>query len=242
MDRRTVIPFGDPGNGKSMFAEALAGEMKVPFFSIACGDMASKWVNETPQKVKAAFQAVRKLGAGVFFIDEIDSFLKARDGNAHHMDQNLTNVMLTEIVALRGSKIVLVAATNMLDKLDGASVREGRFDYKVEIPAPTCKLVRRILRRSIGDHLGFDLIDNEATAKLAERWEGFSASRLSSLGALLSDTRRDGQYGGKVTFEVGMRAMRLLQGRRGKLPENVKSIDEILMPNASPLSSRSRPA
>lgn len=231
--RNGMILFGDPGNGKSMFAEALAGELQVPFFSIAYGDMASKWVNETPQKVKAAFQAARKRGAGVFFIDEIDSFLKARDGNAHHMDQDLTNVLLTEIVALRGSQVILVAATNMLDQLDGAGIREGRFDYKIEIPAPDLQARQAILRRSIGDELGFDLVDSEAVKKLAERWEGFSASRLSSLGPQLYEMWRDGQFASKVTFDVGMRAMRLLQGRRGKLPENVKSIDEILMPEAS---------
>lgn len=231
--RNGVLLFGEPGNGKSMFAEALAGELKLPFFSIAYGDITSKWVNETPQKVMAAFQAARQLGVGVFFVDEIDSFLKTRDDGAHHMDQDLTNVMLTEIVALRGSGIILVAATNMLDRLDGAGIREGRFDYKIEIPAPDLQARLAILRRSIGDHLGFDLIDGEATAKLAERWEGFSASRLSSLGAQLSDMRHDGQFSGKVTFEVGMRAMRLLQGRKGKLPENVKSIDDILMPEQS---------
>ena len=231
--RNGVLLFGEPGNGKSVFAEALAGELKLPFFSIAYGDIASKWVNETPQKVMAAFQAARQLGVGVFFVDEIDSFLKARDDGAHHMDQDLTNVMLTEIVALRGSGIILIAATNMLDRLDGAGIREGRFDYKIEIPAPDLQARQAILRRSIGDHLGFDLIDGEATAKLAERWEGFSASRLSSLGAQLSDMRHDGQFSGKVTFTVGMRAMRLLQGRKGKLPENVKSIDDILMPEQS---------
>lgn len=231
--RNGVLLFGDPGNGKSMFAEALAGELKLPFFSIAYGDIASKWVNETPQKVMAAFRAARQLGTGVFFVDEIDSFLKTRDDGAHHMDQDLTNVMLTEIVALRGSGIILIAATNMLDRLDGAGIREGRFDYKIEIPAPDLQARQAILRRSIGDHLGFDLVDNEAISRLAERWQGFSASRLSSLGAQLSDMRHDGQFGGKVTFDVGMRAMRLLQGRKGKLPENVKSIDDILMPEQS---------
>ncbi|MBY4708068.1 AAA family ATPase [Ralstonia insidiosa] len=231
--RNGMILFGDPGNGKSMFAEALAGELQLPFFSFAYGDMASKWVNETPQKVKAAFQAARRLGTGVFFIDEIDSFLKARDGNAHHMDQDLTNVLLTELVALRDTKIILIGATNMLDKLDGAGIREGRFDFKIEIPAPDLQARQAILRRAIGDELGFDMVDSEAIAKLAERWEGFSASRLSSLGPQLYEMWRDGQFSGKVTFDMGMRAMRLLQGRRGKLPENIKSINEILMPQGS---------
>lgn len=232
--RNGMLLFGDPGNGKSMFAEALAGELKVPFFSIAYGDMASKWVNETPQKVKAAFVAARKMGIGVFFIDEIDSFLKSRDsGMAHHMDKDLTNVMLTEIVALRGTKVVLIAATNNLDALDGAGVREGRWDFKIEVPAPDFEARQAILRRAIGDELGFEAVDGDALVRLAERWEGFSAARLSALGGQLGEMRRDGDFSGKVDFDAGMRAMRLLQGRKGKLPENVKDIGDILMPEVS---------
>ncbi|KAF7956313.1 hypothetical protein AWV80_38610 [Cupriavidus sp. UYMU48A] len=121
--RNGILLFGEPGNGKTMFAEALAGELNVPFFSIAYSDIASMWVNESVQKVKAAFAAARKTGFGVFFIDEIDSFLKERGGGgSHHMDRDLTNSMLTEIVNLRGTKIVLVAATNHLDDLDSAGV------------------------------------------------------------------------------------------------------------------------
>ncbi|AKJ69057.1 AAA family ATPase [Pandoraea thiooxydans] len=231
--RNGILLFGEPGNGKTLFAEALAGQLGIPFLSIAYGDAASKWINETPQKVKAVFAAARKIGTCVLFIDEIDSFIKSRGDLTYAMDRDLTNVMLTEIVALRGSRVILVAATNWLDALDAAGKRDGRFDFKIEIPAPDLKARLALLYRAIVDELGVEAIDRSALQALAGRWEGFSAARLSALGGQLREMRRDGLFAGPVTFEVGMRAMRLLQGRRGQLPENVKAIEEIILPDAS---------
>jgi transitional endoplasmic reticulum ATPase len=236
-NRNGMMLFGEPGNGKTLFAEALAGELDVPFFSIAYGDTASMFVNETPQKVKAVFEQARRVDRCVLFIDEYDSFVKRRDSGSHgshSMDRDLTNVVLTETVALRDTCVVLIAATNYLDLLDGASIREGRFDYKIEIPAPDEIARKALLQKSIGDSLGFAAVDEDAVQSLAERWEGFSASRLSALGPQLKDMRRDGVIGqGKVTFERGMQAMRLMVGRRGQLPESVKQIEQIIMPEQS---------
>jgi transitional endoplasmic reticulum ATPase len=230
--RNGILLFGEPGNGKTMFAEALAGQLGVPFFSIAFGDAASMWVNETPQKVKAIFNAARKLGTCVLFIDEIDSFLKARHGHTHHMDRDLTNVMLTETVALRGSRVILVAATNFIDSLDGAGVREGRFDFRIEIPAPDLKARQLLIWRAV-QALGEEFVERSAIESLARRWEGFSVARLTALRGQLREMHRESPFTGPVMFDDCMRAMRLLQGRGGKLPENVKAIEEILMPDAS---------
>jgi transitional endoplasmic reticulum ATPase len=242
--RNGILLFGSPGNGKTLFAEALAGQLGVPFVSIAYGDAASKWGNETPQKVKDVFSEAKKAGACVFFIDEIDSFIKSRNGSEHAMDRDLTNVMLTETVALRGSQVILVAATNLIDAVDGAAIRDGRFDYKIEIPAPDLNARVALLARSVREDLGDEFVDDEAIMALAKRWEGFSAARLSSLGAQLRELHRDGHFHGAVTVKTGMRAMRLLQGRRGALPENVKDIADIVRPDASSsmgLLGRARP-
>jgi transitional endoplasmic reticulum ATPase len=231
--RNGILLFGEPGNGKTLFAEALAGELGLPFFPVTYGDIASKWVNETPQKMEAVFQHARRIGRCVLFLDEFDSFTKAREGS-HSMDRDLTNVMLTGIADLHGTQVVLVAATNFIDSVDAAAIREGRFDYRIELPPPDFDARRAILRKTIGEALGYGMVDTRLVSSLAKRWEGFSASRLGSLGGPLSEMRRDGVIGpGRVTFDHGMRAMRMLQGRRGRLPEGVKSIDEIIMPAAS---------
>ncbi|MGF7136135.1 transitional endoplasmic reticulum ATPase [Paraburkholderia sp. EB58] len=229
--RNGVILFGDPGNGKTLFAEALAGELKVPFMSITYGDLASKWINETPQKIDAMFRAARQIGVCVLFLDEADSVLKPRDDSgSHSMDRDMAAVMLTNVTNLHGTRVVLVVATNFIDKLDGAAIREGRFDFKIEVPAPDMEAREAILRKAIGESLGFSAVDAVAVTSLAERWAGFSASRLASVGGQLAEMRRDGKFGaGKVTFDLGMQAMRLLQGRKGRLPDGVKSIDEINM-------------
>ncbi|WP_175425847.1 AAA family ATPase [Trinickia violacea] len=233
--RNGILLFGEPGNGKTLFAEALAGELALPFLQIAFGDTASKWINDTPEKIKAVFRTASETGACVLFIDEIDSFLKPRDGgaNVHSMDRDVVNTMLTEIVNLRGSTVILVAATNFIEQLDTAGIREGRFDYKIEIPPPDLKARVNLIGHSICKNLGPKTVARATAEALASRWDGFSASRLSALGGQLREMHRDGQFSGLVTFDVAMQAMRLLQGRRGRLPEMVKAVDDIIMPMAS---------
>jgi transitional endoplasmic reticulum ATPase len=237
--RNGILLFGEPGNGKTLFAEALAGELKVPFMSIGYGEVASKWINETPQKIDAMFRAARRVGACVLFIDEFDSWVKPREGSdagghGHAMDRDMANVMLTNINALHGTRVLLVAATNFIEALDAAAIREGRFDYRIEIPPPDFEARVAILRKSIGKALGFSCVDPAVIASLAERWAGFSASRLAGLGDQLAEMRRDGQLrAGQVSFDSAMQAMRLIQGRKGRLPDDVKQIDEIVMPAGS---------
>ena len=231
--RNGILLFGAPGNGKTFFAEALAGQLDLPFFSVAYGEVCSKWVNETPQKVKAVFSDAKRIGPCVLFIDEIDSFLKARNGNEHSLDRDLTNVMLTETVTLRGSQVILVAATNLMGALDGAGIRDGRFDFKVEVPAPDLDARVAMLGRSIREELGDEFVEDETLMALAKRWEGFSAARLSAVGAQLRELHRDDHFHGMVTVEIAMMAMRAIQGRKGVLPENVKDVADIVMPDGS---------
>jgi transitional endoplasmic reticulum ATPase len=154
--RNGILLFGEPGNGKTLFAEALAGELGASFMSITYGDLASKWINETPQKIDAMFRAARQIGVCVLFLDELDSLSKPRDdGSSHSMDRDMVNIMLTNISALHGTRVILIAATNFIDRLDGAAIREGRFDFKIEVPAPDLEAREAILRRTIGERLGF---------------------------------------------------------------------------------------
>lgn len=231
--RNGILLSGEPGNGKTMFAEALAGELGIPFFSISYQDIASKWINETPERVKAAFAQATRLGQAVFFVDEIDAFIKSRN-DSHAMDRDLTNTMLTEIVRLRGTRNVLVAATNDLGWLDGAAIREGRFDFKVEVPAPDAPAREALLKRSFHKALGPNALSVPVLRSLGKRWAGFSAARLTAIGPQLADMRREGLFGsGQVSFEIAMQAMRRVQGSKGQLPEKVKAIEAIIMPDGS---------
>ncbi|MFP3802740.1 ATP-binding protein, partial [Paraburkholderia sp. SIMBA_027] len=87
---------------------------------------------------------------------------------------------------LRGTRIVLVAATNNVAALDSAAIREGRFDFKVEAPPPDLEARKAILRRSVGEAMGFHALTAPMLANLAARWEGFSAARLASVGRELA--------------------------------------------------------
>ncbi|MGY6162365.1 AAA family ATPase [Paraburkholderia strydomiana] len=232
--RNGILLSGEPGNGKTIFAEALAGELGIPFLSISYQDIASKWINETPERVKAAFAQAARLRQAVFLVDEIDGFIKSRSDQTHSMDRDLTNTMLTEIVRLRGTGIVLVAATNDIAWLDAAAIREGRFDFKVEVPPPDLPAREAILKGSFGRALGADALDQSTLRSLAARWAGFSAARLTAVGPQLADMRAEGLFGkGPVSFGIAMQAMRRIQGSKGHLPEAIKAIDEIIMPDGS---------
>ena len=235
LSRNGILLFGEPGNGKTLFAEALAGELGVPFFALDYGSVASKWVNETPAKVRAAFAQALELGHCVFFIDECDSLLKPRgEGNAHHMDKDLTNVLLAQMTRLRGTTVILVMATNSIRALDPASIREGRIDFKVEVPPPDLEARKAILARSVTEAMGFHALSAPMLASLAGRWEGFSAARLASVGRELADMRREGVIGqGSLTIGIAMQAMRRLQGSKGSVPANTKSFDDIILPKLS---------
>lgn len=135
--RNGILLTGKPGNGKTYLAEALAGELNLPFLTLTYGDVASKWIGDMPARLPVAFQEARARAPCVLFFDEVDSLLSARetanmDGDSH----KAVNIMLTELVDIRGTGVVVVAATNHLDRLDSAAVREGRFDFKIEIPPP----------------------------------------------------------------------------------------------------------
>lgn len=233
--RNGIMLDGDPGNGKTFLAEALAGELQLPFFGATYNDIATMWVGEAIEKITVLFQQVIARQPCVLFLDEFDSFMTARDSaNASPEDKKLVNTLLTELVNLRKHKVVLIAATNHLDKLDSAGVREGRFDFKVEVPAPDLKAREGLLRLGIVKALGPQAIDVKVIESLAARWEGFSVVRLTSVCEELKDMRREGKFpAGVITFDTAMQAMRRIQGRSGKLPPEAKSVAEIIMPPES---------
>jgi transitional endoplasmic reticulum ATPase len=112
-------------------------------------------------------------------------------------------------------------------------VREGRFDFKIEVPPPDAPAREALLSRTVFQALGPNALSAPVLGSLAARWEGFSAGRLMAFGPQLADMRRAGAFSGVVSFDIAIQAMRCIQGSRGHLQEKVKTVEEIIMPDAS---------
>jgi transitional endoplasmic reticulum ATPase len=231
--RNGILMFSKPGNGKTMIAEALAGELQLPMIELRFGDVASRWVNQTTEGVKAAFTAAVRQAPCILFIDEVDSFIESRDGGQGGETVRTTNAILTALVDIRKHGVIVIAATNYLDRLDTAATREGRFDYKIEIPDPDFEARKGILSASLAKRSV--AVDPDALERACRRWTGFSAARLNTIGIEVADVLK--KEGATVaTFDTLMAALRSVQGHKGRLAEDTPELSQIAL--AEPGRSR----
>lgn len=220
--RNGVLMTGKPGNGKTFMAEALAGELRLPFLSVSYGDVASKWVNDTPENVVKVFRDAAKQAPCVLFIDEIDSLIANRNNSSGNEESaRVTNVLLTELVNIRRAGVVVVAASNFVDRLDPAAIREGRFDFKIEITAPDS-----VARRHMIVSKCKIAISEETIETAVRRWDGFSVARIT---AVMEEANRMAQQSGLITFQLLQSALRNIQGRKGNIPEDTPTVDQLTM-------------
>lgn len=228
--RNGILLHGEPGNGKTVFAEALAGELQVPIIQMTYGDVSSKWVGEMPRVISNVFAYAKRTAPCVLFIDEIDSFITSRDqASGSSEDLKITNTLLTEIVNLRSHKVVLVGATNYLKNLDAAAIREGRFDFKVEVTPPDEPARLGLLGQGIKKYAPELDVDQDVLVSVAKRWNGFSVSRLMAVTKALPAIMTD-KHGQSLGFEHWMLALREVQGRKGRVPSDTKKLHELILP------------
>lgn len=220
--RNGILMTGKPGNGKTFIAEALAGELKLPFLSVAYGDVASKWINETTENVIKVFRDAVAQAPCVLFVDEIDSLISSRNGNSSGEESaKTTNAILTELVNIRRAGVVVVAASNFVDRLDPAAIREGRFDFKIEITAPDSVARRHMIATKCNI-----AISEETIETAVRRWDGFSVARIT---AVMEEANRMAQQSGLITFQLLQSALRNIQGRKGNIPEDTPTVDQLTM-------------
>jgi cell division protease FtsH len=146
---RGVLMVGSPGTGKTLLAKAIAGEAKVPFFSISGSDFVEMFVGVGRARVRDMFEQAKKNAPCIVFIDEIDAVGRQRGaglGGGNDEREQTLNQLLVEMDGFEGNAgVIVIAATNRPDVLDPALMRPGRFDRQVVVPLPDIRGREQIL-------------------------------------------------------------------------------------------------
>ncbi len=180
---RGVLLVGEPGNGKTLLARAVAGEANCPFFSISGSDFIEVFVGVGAARVRDLFAQARKHAPSIIFIDEIDAVGRHRGsglGGGHDEREQTLNQLLTEMDGFETSKdpVIVLAASNRPDVLDKALLRPGRFDRRVEVPYPDLLSREQIL---IVHAKGVTMDPEVDLKKIARGTPGFSGADLANL-------------------------------------------------------------
>ena len=179
---RGVLMVGSPGTGKTLLARAIAGEAKVPFFSISGSDFVEMFVGVGASRVRDMFNQAKKHGPSIIFIDEIDAVGRHRGaglGGGHDEREQTLNQLLVEMDGFEGNEgTIVIAATNRPDVLDPALLRPGRFDRQVVVPLPDIRGREQILKV----HMAKVPTHSKVKVKVIARGTpGFSGADLANL-------------------------------------------------------------
>lgn len=177
-----VLMVGPPGTGKTLLAKAIAGEAKVPFFTISGSDFVEMFVGVGASRVRDMFEQAKKSAPCIIFIDEIDAVGRQRGaglGGGHDEREQTLNQMLVEMDGFEGHEgIIVIAATNRPDVLDPALLRPGRFDRQVVVGLPDIRGREQILKVHMRK---VPIADNVDASLIARGTPGFSGADLANL-------------------------------------------------------------
>ncbi len=199
-----AILVGLPGTGKTLLAKAVAGEAKVPFFSISGSDFVEMFVGVGASRVRDLFKQAKEKAPCIIFIDEIDAIGRARGRNqitgANDERENTLNQLLTEMDGFSSNTgVIILAATNRADVLDRALMRAGRFDRQIHVELPDLEERKAIFKVHMRPLRVDDTVD---VAFLSKQTPGFSGADIANVcnEAALIAARRDKEAIGKQDF------------------------------------------
>lgn len=178
---RGILFTGDPGVGKTMLAKALANEIRADFFFATGADFAEMYVGVGPKRIRSLFKRARMSRLAVIFVDEIDA-IGSRDEMGNDSERRATiNALLSELDGMESNgRLLVVGATNHLERLDKALRRRGRFDRIVHIPLPAVEAREKILEKYL---VGTDLDADVDLKAMAQRTQGYSGAQLAGVAA-----------------------------------------------------------
>ncbi|KUJ71830.1 ATP-dependent metalloprotease [Thiomicrospira sp. WB1] len=179
---RGVLMVGPPGTGKTLLAKAIAGEAKVPFFSISGSDFVEMFVGVGASRVRDMFEQAKAHSPCIIFIDEIDAVGRSRGagmGGGNDEREQTLNQMLVEMDGFEGNEgVIVIAATNRADVLDPALLRPGRFDRQVSVGLPDVRGREQILKVHMRK---VPMSDDVDPSLIARGTPGFSGADLANL-------------------------------------------------------------
>ncbi len=178
-----ALLVGPPGTGKTLLAKAVAGEAKVPFFSLSGSDFVEMFVGVGASRVRDLFKQAKEKAPAIIFIDEIDAIGRARGKNngfnSNDERENTLNQLLTEMDGFgTNSGVIILAATNRADVLDSALMRAGRFDRQIYVDMPDVNERKEIFKVHLKP---IKLVDNIDIDFLAKQTPGFSGADIANL-------------------------------------------------------------
>jgi transitional endoplasmic reticulum ATPase len=229
-DINGLLLSGPPGNGKSVFPEALAGELGFNFLKVSVQDLTSKWINESPTRIQQAFADAVAAEPCVLFLDEIDAIGRDRmaaGGAGHGEDIKVVDTLLTEVDRIRKHRVLLIASTNHPDTLDRALVRDGRFDRKIEIPLPDLAARTGVLRSMLAKH---KIQVHDACIHAAARlWERRSVAFIENVAKRV---RENAAATGEGRADIAdlKAAAKAVSRREGALPKTGAKLSELTLP------------
>lgn len=175
-----VLMEGEPGNGKTLFAKAMAGEAKVNFIATKATDFESMFMSIGPMKVKTLFRKARRHAPCIVFIDEFDGIGTKRNYSGSGIETENTRIVTALLNELDGfepaSGVLVLAATNSIHALDEALIRPGRFDLKFSVPYPSTAEREKLVQKYSKSHTA------ECSAQLlAKMFDGYSCAKIESV-------------------------------------------------------------